>query len=53
MDKTQLAEKRFRDKQKKEECKNFNNQLQKKNQYEINRRRALIREQNESNKEKK
>ena len=55
--KTELAEKRYRDKQNKEDYKNYNNQLQKtkkttklqkRKQYELNKKRALIGEKIES-----
>ena len=59
MDKTRLVEKRYRDEQNKEDWKNFNNQfqetkrptkIQKRKQYELNKKRASIRKRNESNK---
>ena len=75
MNKTRLAEKRYRDKLKKdkkeirinnkkheEDYKKYNRQLQKtkkptklqkKKEYELNKRKKLIRRQNESNREKK
>ena len=37
----------------KEDYKEYNRQLQKKKEYELNKRRKLIRRQNESNREKK
>ena len=68
MNKTRLTEKRYRDKlkkDKKEIKENYNDynqqlqktkkttKLQKKKQYELNKRKKLIRRQNETNREKK
>ena len=67
MNKTRLTEKRYRDKlkkDKKEIKENYNDynqqlqktkkttKLQKKKQYELNKRKKLIRRQNEANREK-